>query len=180
MGKFNKTSITSLRTRLRKNCLSLILGKETTENKECINEKNQYDIINDNNNKFILEKNDSNNDQNDSSDYQDIQDEQILNKNKNPFLKNSEDHELNEIVNLEQKIYEKSVKKEGGKSESEPLMTLITDTHFLSFQQNSDLFTLLYSSIIFRWIKSEKVCILLFLSKFYFNFFNNIIDYYYC
>lgn len=157
MGKFNKTSIISLRTRLRKNCLSLILGKETTENKEYINEKNQYDIVNDNNDNFDLEKN--NNDQNNQDDQTDQsdQDEQIISKNNNPFLKTTEDEELNEIVNLEKKIYEKTTKKEKGKSEPEALMTLINDTHFLSFQQNSDLFTLLYSSIIFRWIKSEKV-----------------------
>ena len=167
MGKFNKTSIISLRTRLRKNCLSLIMGKENTENKEYINE-NQNDIVNDNNDNLDLEENNNQINQDDQSIESD-QDEQIISKNKNPFLKTTEDEELNEIVNLENKIYEKATKN----GKSEPLMTLINDTHFLSFQQNSDLFTLLYSSIIFKWIKSEKVSYFIIFIIIY-----NIIDYY--
>ena len=171
MGKFNKTSIISLRTRLRKNCLSLIMGKDNTENKEYINE-NQNDIVNDNNDNLDLEENNNQIDQDDQSIESD-QDEQIISKNKNPFLKTTEDEELNEIVNLENKIYEKTTKK--GKGKSEPLMTLINDTHFLSFQQNSDLFTLLYSSIIFKWIKSEKVSYFIYFIIFIVFFINLLI-----
>lgn len=60
-----------------------------------------------------------------------------------------------EEIDLEKLILEKANRVKN--TENEPSMTLVHDTHLLSFQQTTDLFTLMYTSIIFKWIKSEKV-----------------------
>lgn len=56
--------------------------------------------------------------------------------------------------------YEKKIIENANRNttnNTEATLSLVTDTHFLSFQQDRDLYTLLYSSVIFKWIKSERV-----------------------
>lgn len=57
------------------------------------------------------------------------------------------------IENIENKIKNKKTKI------NEELMTLVLSDHYYTFQRNIDLFTLLYSSIIFKWLCSERVSI---------------------
>lgn len=55
------------------------------------------------------------------------------------------------IHELEAKIQNKN------STQSDQLLTLLIPDHFVAFQQYIDLYTLLYTSIIFRWFKSDKV-----------------------
>jgi hypothetical protein len=66
-----------------------------------------------------------------------------------------EDASLDEIEALEQRFSKRTTKKE-----PQALMTLVLGDHFLTFQDDKDLFTLLYTSIIFKWFASERVSVL--------------------
>lgn len=77
------------------------------------------------------------------------------NLNKNSQISKKELIEDPEEIDLEKLLLEKANRIKN--PENEPVLSLIHDTHLLTFQQTTDLFTLLYTSIIFKWIKSERV-----------------------
>jgi hypothetical protein len=68
------------------------------------------------------------------------------------ILKSNEDQDDEE--DLEKMLLEKAKLRNNNEESS---LKLVHDTHFLTFKQTTDLFTLLYTSIIFKWIKSERV-----------------------
>lgn len=76
----------------------------------------------------------------------------------------NEDTEAEGAVDYSDEIddYEEKLKKKANKlNKAQPLMTLVLDTHFYTFQHYIDLYTLLYTSIIFKWFESERVSNLL-------------------
>ena len=70
----------------------------------------------------------------------------------NDELVDDNDSEISDsIEKIENKMKNKKDKN------NEELMTLVLSDHYYTFQRNIDLFTLLYSSIIFKWLCSERV-----------------------
>lgn len=75
----------------------------------------------------------------------------------------NEDTEIEDAADFSDEVeeYEEILKKKANKvSKVQPLMSLVLDTHYYTFQQYIDLYTLLYSSIIFKWFDSERVSLL--------------------
>lgn len=101
-------------------------------------------------------------------------DKENLNKNTSISKDKREHVEDPEEIDLEKLLLEKANRVKS--PEDEPELSLVHDTHLLTFQQTTDLFTLLYTSIIFKWIKSERVRTIflnlyfIFYTLFYFKF----------
>ncbi len=85
------------------------------------------------------------------------------NKTSNDFSDNQSesndiDNSLSELSDETDSIHEIEAKIQNKNTiKSDQKMTLLNSEHSITFQHYIDLYTLLYSSIIFRWLKSDKV-----------------------
>lgn len=68
-------------------------------------------------------------------------------------LPEEESEEYDEIQEIEDKLNNRKKQNDNNGG----LMRLVLGDHFLTFQYDRDLYTLLYTSIIFKWFASERV-----------------------
>jgi len=162
MVKFNlqnkaKLHIT-LKEKIRKRQISELIKnvsqknkKETKSNKMVVDNENDSETVN----SMLSEENDYQEIKNSNTKklIHDIQKtDSLMPKNLKEKLNIEKEEIEDEIAQLENKIYSNTKKPQ-----KEELMSLVLDSHFLTFQNEKDIYTLLYTSIIFKWIKSEKV-----------------------